>query len=297
MVKCPFCSFSNEDGALFCEQCKSDISNVASAPASAPTSPPTPPPPRTPEPEPIPAAEVIPTVAMEASPEEPVMAAVIEETVAVEAIALAPMDEVVAVEPVASEPVVVAPAPAPVAEVPPPAPVAKAPAPPPPPPVAETPAPKPAPPPAPQPVAAPAKAAAVSTPAAPAPAPAPAPAKPAAATGTPIPVGATVKLVVQRGLKVGDEYVLFSGENFVGRADEKPVDVDLTFQEPEDRVWVSRQHALLLYDDSTGSLTVEDLNSSNGTFVNRERVYPGQPKQLFVGSTIQIGTVHMKIKV
>ena len=26
MVKCPFCWFDNEDGALFCEQCKSDLS-------------------------------------------------------------------------------------------------------------------------------------------------------------------------------------------------------------------------------------------------------------------------------
>ena len=25
MVKCPFCQYSNEDGALFCEQCKSDL--------------------------------------------------------------------------------------------------------------------------------------------------------------------------------------------------------------------------------------------------------------------------------
>ena len=128
-------------------------------------------------------------------------------------------------------------------------------------------------------------------------APAPAAAPPAkAASGTPIAPGSQPKLVVQRGLRIGEEYSIFGGENFVGRADEKPVDVDLTFQEPEDRVWCSRQHALLNYDDITGMLTVEDLNSSNGTFVNRERVYPGQPKQLFVGSTVQIGTVHMRVK-
>jgi TIR domain len=29
MVKCPFCGHGSEDGALFCEQCKSDISKVA----------------------------------------------------------------------------------------------------------------------------------------------------------------------------------------------------------------------------------------------------------------------------
>src|SRR5437762_1706599 len=82
------------------------------------------------------------------------------------------------------------------------------------------------------------------------------------------------KRLVQRGLKVNEEYNIFAGENYIGRADEKPVDIDLTFQEPEDRVWVSRQHALVVFDDATGVLTVEDLNSANGTFVNRERVYP-----------------------
>ena len=33
MLKCPFCNFENEDGALFCEQCKSDLGSVAPAAA------------------------------------------------------------------------------------------------------------------------------------------------------------------------------------------------------------------------------------------------------------------------
>src|SRR5260370_38978178 len=36
MTKCPFCHFDNEDGALFCEQCKSDLGGVpVSVPAAA----------------------------------------------------------------------------------------------------------------------------------------------------------------------------------------------------------------------------------------------------------------------
>ena len=31
MIVCPFCHFENEDGALFCEQCKSDLTGVDSA--------------------------------------------------------------------------------------------------------------------------------------------------------------------------------------------------------------------------------------------------------------------------
>ena len=36
MLKCPFCNFDNEEGALFCEQCKSDLSGVEPAPAAPP---------------------------------------------------------------------------------------------------------------------------------------------------------------------------------------------------------------------------------------------------------------------
>ena len=77
-------------------------------------------------------------------------------------------------------------------------------------------------------------------------------------------------------------------------ADEKPVDVDLEDQEPPDRVWSSRQHACIIFQD--GQLTIEDLNSSNGTFVNRTRVYPGQKRPLSVNDVVQIGTVQMRVK-
>ena len=240
MVKCPFCGFANEEGALFCEQCKSDISSVPAAPM-APPSPPTP------MPDSLHHAEAAPM----AMPDAPVMAAIIEEHA--EVIPLVAVEEI---------------QPVPMVEAAPPAtPPEEMPVPPPPPmmPAGES-------------------------------AP-PVLAKPVGPAPTPIPAGAAPKLVVQRGLKIGEEYNVFPGENYIGRADEKPVDVDLTFQEPEDRVWTSRQHALMQWDDASGTLTIEDLNSSNGTFVNRERVYPGQPRQLYAGNTIQIGTVHMKVKV
>ena len=265
MVKCPFCGFANEDGALFCEQCKSDISNVAPAPSVPDWPPPTPMP------------ESVPPAA-----DAPVMAAIVEDApITAEVVPIAPAEEepiaaAIAedepVLPIKEEPAIAA---AVVEEKPIPA-------------ASET---APQAPPDVSPFAA-----AVGAVASPTPPPSTAPAaKPAG--GTPIPAGAQVKLVVQRGLKVGEEYSVFAGENYVGRADEKPVDIDLTFQEPEDRVWCSRQHALVVFDDAAGMLTIEDLNSSNGTYVNRERVYPGQPRQLFVGNTIQIGTVHLRVKV
>src|SRR5437868_6151121 len=64
MIKCPFCHYDNEDGALFCERCTSDLSNVAPAPAAK--APPPPPPPPVPRPahavpvEAIPMASALP---------------------------------------------------------------------------------------------------------------------------------------------------------------------------------------------------------------------------------------------
>jgi FHA domain len=196
MVKCPKCSFDNQEGALFCEQCREDLGGV-------------------------------------------VMEAVAVEAVAVE-------DDVVAV----AEAVVVA-----------------------------------------EPVAA----AVVETPAAAAPAPAAAAAP--APTGSSVPAGSKPKLVVVRGQKLNVEFPIYGDMNFLGRADEKPVDIDLEEQEPPDRIHSSRQHAVIHFDEAAGNLTIEDLNSANGTYVNRTRIYPGQKKQLFVNDVVQIGNVHLKVQV
>ena len=122
--------------------------------------------------------------------------------------------------------------------------------------------------------------------------PKPAPTPSAASKG--LPSGAQPKLRVLRGQRIGVEYPLYEGLNFIGRADEKPVDIDLEDQEPPDRIWSSRQHALISFEE--GKLAIEDLNSSNGTFVNRTRIYPGQKRPLNVNDVIQIGTVQMKVK-
>jgi len=86
---------------------------------------------------------------------------------------------------------------------------------------------------------------------------------------------------------------IYEGRNFIGRPDERPVDIDLVDQESPDRVWASRQHAVVTYEN--GVLTIEDLNSLNGTFVNRARITPGQQRVLQVNDVIQIGTVHLKV--
>jgi pSer/pThr/pTyr-binding forkhead associated (FHA) protein len=101
--------------------------------------------------------------------------------------------------------------------------------------------------------------------------------------------------VAVRGLKPGVEYPVYEGSNYIGRSEEKPVDIDLDDQEPPDRVWSSRQHCLITFEN--GDLNLEDLNSANGTFVNRTRVYPGQKRPLTPNDVLQVGTVQLKLKV
>lgn len=100
-------------------------------------------------------------------------------------------------------------------------------------------------------------------------------------------------LIVLRGEKIDLKYPLYPGKNFLGRTDDKPVDVDLEDQEPPDRIWTSRQHAVIHYEN--GVLALEDLNSLNGTFVNRTRVHPGQMRTLQGNDIIQVGTVQLRL--
>ena len=59
----------------------------------------------------------------------------------------------------------------------------------------------------------------------------------------------------------------------------------LILQDPN----ISRKHAQITYDEAQRAYCVEDLNSSNGTFVNAKRIMPGQAVQLSHGTVIALG--------
>jgi hypothetical protein len=185
--------------------------------------------------------------------------------------------------------------------------VSRAPAPPPPP---SEPAPAPAPVPSPPPPMSPPAAATLPPPApatmappssaspparGPAEPPAPAQARapvPAAVAGV-LPANAKPRLQVVRGLRRNVEYPIVEGQNYIGRADEKRVTINLKDQEPPDRVCCSPHHACILFKDSRIALAA--LATANDTFLNRAKVQPGQPQPLKVNDVIQIGTVQLKI--
>ena len=110
------------------------------------------------------------------------------------------------------------------------------------------------------------------------------------------PLSQQAALSVVRGDKPGEAFQIWDGLNIIGRADPqgKPIDIDLEGQETSKQApSVSRQHAAVKLEN--GVCTLEDLGSSNGTFVNRgERLQPGQPLQLNDGDEIIVGLVYLK---
>jgi hypothetical protein len=115
----------------------------------------------------------------------------------------------------------------------------------------------------------------------------------AAATGS----TARAKLQVVRGGRKGQEFPLEDGNNLVGRWDPETgafPEVDLDQDDPEAKI--SRKHALIRFEGS--KITVEDIGSLNGTYVNRQpRLMPGNPVELKSGDEIIIGKTFLKLVV
>ncbi|HSY79204.1 MAG TPA: FHA domain-containing protein [Verrucomicrobiae bacterium] len=115
----------------------------------------------------------------------------------------------------------------------------------------------------------------------------------AAAAGAPF----KAKLSVVRGGRKGQEFPLEDGNNLIGRWDPETgsfPEVDLDADDPEAKI--SRKHALLRIDG--GKITIEDIGSLNGTYVNRQpRLSPGSPAEIKSGDEVIIGKTFLKLVV
>ncbi|MGH7779579.1 MAG: FHA domain-containing protein [Candidatus Binataceae bacterium] len=125
-------------------------------------------------------------------------------------------------------------------------------------------------------------------------APAAAPAG-AAPSGAPATFKATLKVI--RGGRKDQEFPLEDGNNLVGRWDPDTgsfPEVDLDADDPEAKI--SRKHALIRIADD--KITVEDIGSLNGTYVNRgARLVPGTAVELKAGDEVIIGKTFLKLAV
>ncbi len=129
-----------------------------------------------------------------------------------------------------------------------------------------------------------------ATPTATEPAPAATPPPAAAAPA----IKAKLKLI-RGGNRPGHEFPLEVGNNLVGRWDPETgafPEVDLEADDPEAKI--SRKHALIRVDGN--KLTIEDIGSLNGTYVNRQpRLAVGSPQDLKDGDEIIIGKTFLKV--
>ena len=109
--------------------------------------------------------------------------------------------------------------------------------------------------------------------------------------------GVHSSLKIERGESSGTEFSLSANESYIGRWDADNgvfPDVDLDAHDPEAKV--SRRHARITF--AGGAYAIEDLGSTNGTFVNRgRRLIPGAAQPLKDGDEIIVGKTFMRFYV
>ena len=87
---------------------------------------------------------------------------------------------------------------------------------------------------------------------------------------------------------LGQEFRLYRGTTRVGRDPDNEL-IAATAQ-------ISRHHAEIRFDGTCWNLV--DLQSTNGTFVNSQRIWPGQPRRLQPGDVVRFGpTVEFRVAV
>ena len=109
--------------------------------------------------------------------------------------------------------------------------------------------------------------------------------------------GVHSKLTIERGGSADTDFPLSSEESYIGRWDADNgifPDVDLDAHDPDAKV--SRRHARIIYRNNVHM--IEDLGSTNGTFVNRgRRLLPGSPQVLSEGDEIIVGKTFLRFHI
>ena len=99
---------------------------------------------------------------------------------------------------------------------------------------------------------------------------------------------------IVRGREVGRAFALEPGETVVGNALNGQSGLDLREQEGSSPRRMAGRHACLICSEQ--DISIRDLESPGGTFVNQQRLLSGQPRKLAAGDVIQLGGVQLKVK-
>jgi class 3 adenylate cyclase len=94
------------------------------------------------------------------------------------------------------------------------------------------------------------------------------------------------QIIVSAPEKEPKRFEIKAGELTIGRASSNDIAIDDTA--------ASRQHAQLIFDQASNTIIIIDLNSTNGTYINRQRIQ-GASHLLTEDDIIRIGLVTMRL--
>ena len=105
-----------------------------------------------------------------------------------------------------------------------------------------------------------------------------------------------VKLVVEQGKILGEQFLLSDLEMMIGRYDAgsgRCPDIDLTAQDP---AYVHRQHVRISFTSAGESITVHDMGGRNGSYVNNKLIDRNGAARMRPGDKLRIGRVVMRLQ-
>ena len=125
----------------------------------------------------------------------------------------------------------------------------------------------------------------------------PRPSSPSLANGAVPATTMNAKLVIERGDTPGAEFTLSGTEATIGRWDaDNGVFPDVDLDQHDGEAKVSRRHARIKL--VSGKYMIEDLGSTNGTYINRgRRLLPGSPQVLEDNDEVIVGKTFLRFHV
>jgi len=105
------------------------------------------------------------------------------------------------------------------------------------------------------------------------------------------------KFILERGDAPGIEFPLSGSDATIGRWDaDNGIFPDVDLDQYDGEAKVSRRHARIKLVD--GKYVVEDLGSTNGTYINRgRRLLPGSPQAIEDNDEVIVGKTFLRFKI